>query len=85
LRGFLVTPGKGRALFLFGAEKYSACLLHGTARIFIAGGFWFMPGIDVFSRSKMRISFAVQAADSWFDGSLPLSHERVVKLLHNVQ
>jgi len=44
-----------------------------------------MPGIDVFSRSKMRISFAVQAADSWFDGSLPLSHERVVKLLHNVQ
>ncbi len=32
-----------------------------------------MPDVDAFSHSKMRISFAVQAADSWFDRSLELA------------
>jgi hypothetical protein len=44
-----------------------------------------MLGIDAFSRSRMRISFAVQDADSWFDRSLPLLRQGAVKLLHNVQ
>jgi hypothetical protein len=44
-----------------------------------------MLGIDAFSRSRMRISFAVQDADSWFDRSLPLLRQGAVKLLRNVQ